>query len=380
MQKNTISFVIPCLNEAKTLPTVLQKIKNVIKNELQDREVEILISDNGSTDKSVEIALSFGANVSHCPKKGYGEALKNGLTKAKGSILIWADADDTYNFNESYKLIQKLESEKLDLVIGSRFHGKIHKGAMPFLHRYLGTPVLNFLINILFDFKKRRASDCNSGFRCIRKATFLKLNIKSGGMEFTTTMVVRALKQNAAIGTVPIDLHPDLKGRTPHLKTWRDGMRHLIQILAEAPLFFERLGILLFTVGWLLFLIGFFYSTLKIGAFSIFGIHTMMLLMLQPFIAVNFWGVGLLLSRKPNNKVSYLYKKVTQIQEDTLFYLFVINFFGILISILWFFNAWLSAGGSNIHFEKEVLFLINFWMCTSSVIIQILFYHIINKN
>ncbi|EMM70379.1 glycosyltransferase, group 2 family protein [Leptospira weilii str. 2006001855] len=176
MKKKNVTYVIPCLNEEKTLPLVLEKLVR-LKKELKQYNVEILVSDNGSEDKSVSIAKKYGAKVVHCKERGYGAALNFGITNASGEIVLFADADDTYDFLESPALLAEME-KGAEFVIGSRLDGSIHKGAMPFLHRYLGTPVINWIINLLYSKKGNRVKDANSGFRC-----FLKKNIWNGRLK-----------------------------------------------------------------------------------------------------------------------------------------------------------------------------------------------------
>lgn len=245
MKKPSVSFVIPCLNEEKTLPYVLEKLVKVKKDHSKEMEIEILVSDNGSTDRSIVIAKKFGVRVAPAKERGYGAALDSGIRNAKGDIIVFADADDTYDFLESPALIRKLVQGNYDMVIGSRLDGEIHKGAMPFLHRYLGTPVINWIINLLYS-KKFKIRDSNSGFRCFRKDKYLSWDIKSKGMEFASELLIKALIHDSKMEHVPVSLYPDKEGRIPHLKTWRDGMRHLLRILFYGPHLFERVGLSLF--------------------------------------------------------------------------------------------------------------------------------------
>lgn len=216
-----VSIIIPCLNEAATLPIVIDKaLKSFQRLHLKG---EVVISDNGSTDGSVKIAEKFGARVVHCPQKGYGNALRCGFKNAKGKYLIMGDADDSYDFARIDKFVDELK-KGADLVMGTRLRGTIHKGAMPWLHRYLGTPVLTFLINLFFGTK---ISDCNCGMRGLTKGSFEKLQMVSGGMEFASEMVIKAGLFKLIIKEIPIHFYRDKRGRKPHLKTWSDGWRHL---------------------------------------------------------------------------------------------------------------------------------------------------------
>lgn len=216
-----VSIIIPCLNEAATLPIVIEKALQSF--ERLRIKGEVVISDNGSTDGSVKVAEKFGARVVHCSHKGYGNALRCGFENAKGKYLIMGDADDSYNFLHIDRFIDELQNGA-DMVMGTRLKGTIHKGAMPPLHRYLGTPVLTFLINLFFGTK---ISDCNCGMRGLTKETFKKLHMSSGGMEFASEMVIKAGMLKLKIREIPIHFYPDKRGRKPHLKTWSDGWRHL---------------------------------------------------------------------------------------------------------------------------------------------------------
>lgn len=244
-----LSIVIPCLNESKTLPIVIAKSLASIKR-LNVRG-EVVVADNGSTDDSVAIAEKAGARVVHCPDKGYGNALRCGFTNAKGKFLIMGDADDSYNFSEIDDLVTYLR-EGYDLVIGTRLKGRIEKGAMPFLHRYVGTPILTRVLNILFG---TRITDCNCGMRGIKKSVIEKMALESPGMEFASEMIIRAGVMKIAIKEIPITLYKDKRDVAPHLHTWRDGWRHLKYMLLFSPTYlFMMPGLFLFLLGTLFML------------------------------------------------------------------------------------------------------------------------------
>ena len=244
------SIVIPCLNEEKTLPIVIKKALGSF--ERLKIKGEVVVSDNGSTDNSVKISEELGARVIHCPEKGYGNALRCGFTGAYGKYLIHGDADDSYDFSKIDGFVQYLR-KGYDMVIGTRIRGRIEKGAMPFLHRYLGTPVLTFVLNLFFG---TRISDCNCGMRGLTKKAFERMRLASGGMEFASEMVIKAGILKLKIKEIPITLYPDKRGRAPHLNTWRDGWRHLRFMLLYAPnSVFIWPGALLFAIGTLLILL-----------------------------------------------------------------------------------------------------------------------------
>ena len=222
-----LTVVIPCLNEEKTIATCVKKCQDSFQE--LGIEGEVLVSDNGSTDKSVEIATAAGARVTHCSEKGYGNALKHGFKEAFGEYILMGDADDSYDFLEIPLLFGKLD-ESVDMVIGSRLRGNIEKGAMPPLHRYLGTPVLTMVLNILYG---TRISDSQCGMRLMKKSSLDSITFKTTGMEFASELLVEFAKHKYKIVEVPISLHKDAEGRIPHLNPWRDGWRHLTYLIRE---------------------------------------------------------------------------------------------------------------------------------------------------
>jgi glycosyltransferase involved in cell wall biosynthesis len=228
--KPEVTFLIPCLNEELSLGVVIEEIQASFGN--RGLHFEILIADNGSTDKSIEIATQLGARVISVPVRGYGAALINGIKNAHAKYIIMGDADGSYTFGDSNLMIQKLR-EGQDLVMGDRFAGGIYPGAMPFLHKYLGNPVLSFIGRLFFGIKIR---DFHCGLRGFNRKSIEALNLSSTGMEFASEMVVQARKKNLKISEVPVTLKPDLRDRAPHLRTWSDGWRHLRFLLAQSPL------------------------------------------------------------------------------------------------------------------------------------------------
>jgi len=228
-QNPVVSFVIPCLNEAESLPTVIQEI--LVSNLVQEWSYEVVVADNGSTDGSQELAINLGARVVNVGIKGYGSALMGGILESKGKWIVMGDADGSYSFSEAEQMIHLLD-QGYDLVMGNRFEGGISPGAMPFLHRYLGNPVLSFLGRRLF---KSNVKDFHCGLRAFSKSQILSIGLNSKGMEFASEMLVKASKSKLKIGEVPVTLKPDLRSRSPHLRTWRDGWRHLRFLLAYSP-------------------------------------------------------------------------------------------------------------------------------------------------
>lgn len=356
--KKSVSFVVPCRNEQETLGLVLTKINKLCEDDFRDRQTEVIVCDNGSTDRSEEIAREHGSKVVHCERKGYGAALLCGIKETGCEVVVFADADDTYDFLETPKLVEKLE-EGFDLVIGSRMHGKIHKGAMPFLHRYLGTPVLNFFLNLLYATERTRISDCNSGFRCFLRSSFLSWAVKSEGMEFASEMLVKALKSNAKISHVPVSLYPDYAERAPHLERWRDGMRHLLQIFLDSPEFFFFVGCGLFIISWLIILLGLFFGPVQIGFATVLGLHSMMFGLLGSLFSITIWAVGLYLAVRIETRVK-TYRWLIELPEDKLFWCSAIL---TLVSVALFSVVviyWGIHGFRDLYIEKQTLVIVAF--------------------
>lgn len=220
---------MPCLDEAQTLAICIQKAKQFMS--ASGVAGEVLVADNGSSDGSQQIALSAGARVIHVPQRGYGAALIAGITQAHGRYVVMGDADDSYDFSDLSGFLGKLRAG-FDLVMGNRFQGGIAPGAMPPLHRYLGNPVLSWLGRTFFQVG---IGDFHCGLRGFSREAIMRLGLVSPGMEFATEMVAKAALANYAICEVPTTLRPDGRNRPPHLRTWRDGWRHLMFMLLFTP-------------------------------------------------------------------------------------------------------------------------------------------------
>ena len=241
-----LSIVIPCLNEAETLTVCIQNAHVGAQKTCGAGNYEVIVADNGSTDGSQEIARWENARLVNVPVRGYGAALMAGIQAAQGEYIIMGDADDSYDFREVAPFVEKLR-QGFDLVMGNRFQGGIRPGAMPFLHQYLGNPVLSFIGRLFF---KSPVSDFHCGLRGFRRDPILELNLRTTGMEFASEMVVKASLQKLRMTEVPTILYPDGRSRPSHLRTWRDGWRHLCFLLLYSPRWlFLYPGILLVTVG-----------------------------------------------------------------------------------------------------------------------------------
>ena len=224
-----LTVLLPCLDEARTVGTCVRKALEVCQ--LAGLQAEVVVADNGSHDGSPELARAAGARVVHVPRKGYGAALRAGIETARGRFIVMGDADDSYEFADIPAFVERLRSGD-ELVMGSRFRGTIHRGAMPFLHRVLGNPVLTWILNLFFG---AGVSDAHCGMRGFSREAIRRLSLHSMGMEFASEMVIRAAQERVRIGEVPTSLKPDGRGRRPHLRTWRDGWRHLRFMLLFSP-------------------------------------------------------------------------------------------------------------------------------------------------
>jgi glycosyltransferase involved in cell wall biosynthesis len=224
-----VSAVIPCLNEERTIGICISKALSAFSR--LGIQGEVVVGDNGSTDRSVDIAESLGARVVHQPVKGYGAAISAAAGAANGKYLIMADADDSYDWSQLDAFVGALETGA-ELVMGNRFAGGIEDGAMPPLHRYLGNPVLSFIARRLHGSEIR---DFHCGMRGCTRDAFQRMGARSPGMEFASEMVINAHRAGLRISEVPIKLYPDKRDRPPHLRSFRDGWRHLRLIIAHAP-------------------------------------------------------------------------------------------------------------------------------------------------
>lgn len=256
---------MPCLNEAETLAGCIVAAREGLAS--AGVEGEILVADNGSTDGSVEIAMTHGARVVRVPQRGYGNALRSGMAAAAGRFLVMGDADLSYDFSKIAPFLDKLRGGA-DLVMGCRMPGgggHIEPGAMPWKHRWIGNPVLTWIGRILF---KCPSHDFHCGLRALTKEAFEKMDLRTTGMEFASEMVIKASLRGLKIAEVPITLHKDGRSRPPHLRSWRDGWRHLRFMMLFSPKWLLLYpGLAALVVG------GGFFLRLLVGPIHMGGIH-----------------------------------------------------------------------------------------------------------
>jgi Glycosyl transferase family 2 len=224
-----LTILMPCLNEAATLGSCIGKARDFLQR--TGIEGEVLVADNGSDDGSRAVAERAGARIVHVAERGYGAALSGGIAAACGRYVIMGDADDSYDFGRLEPFVDKLR-QGYPLVMGNRFKGRIRRGAMPALHRYFGNPVLSFIGRLMFG---TRVGDFHCGLRGFDREAVRALDLRTRGMEFASELVVKAALAGWRIAEVPTTLHPDGRRRSPHLRSWRDGWRHLRFLLLFSP-------------------------------------------------------------------------------------------------------------------------------------------------
>jgi hypothetical protein len=224
-----LSIVMPCLDEAETLEACIQKAQRFLAT--SGVRGEIVVADNGSRDGSPAIAERMGARVVHVAERGYGAALHGGISAARGRWVVLGDADDSYDFSRLEPFLERLRAGDA-LVVGNRFQGGIRPGAMPPLHRYLGNPVLSWLGRLFF---RSPVGDFHCGLRALDRAAYERMAPTTSGMEYASELVIKATLAGLPISEVPIVLHPDGRSRPPHLRSWRDGWRHLRFMLLFSP-------------------------------------------------------------------------------------------------------------------------------------------------
>ena len=364
----TVSVVIPCLNEAKSLEFCVDKaITAFTKAGLQG---EVIVADNGSTDGSIEIAEAHGARVVRVPARGYGAALKAGIAAARGEYVIMGDADDSYDFSEVPNFVAKLR-QGYDMVMGNRFQGGIKPGAMPSLHKYFGNPGLSWLVNVLFG---AGVGDSYCGMRGFSRVLYDKLDLRSSGMEFALEFVIKASQIGARISEIPIILWPDKRGRPPHLRSFRDGWRSLRFMLMYAPNWLYLLpgGLFLFSglalVFWLL------PGPRRVTSRVTLDIHTMVFGVIFTLLGAQILSIGAFAkvfsyaARFDRGTIS-LKRSLKRITLETGLLVGGLIFLVGLMGCAWITWQWSSSGFGPLYAIRQVLF----WSMWLFLGIQIIF-------
>jgi glycosyltransferase involved in cell wall biosynthesis len=350
-----VSVVIPCLNEANSLAFCIDKAINAFRS--AGLQGEVIVADNGSSDGSVKIAESCGARVVHVAERGYGAALRLGISASLGSYVVMGDADDSYDFTAVPQFVAKLR-EGYDLVMGNRFRGGIKPGAMPLSHRYFGNPGLTALINLFF---RTGIGDGYCGMRGFTRELFDKLDVRSTGMEFALEMVIKAGQIGARITEIPIVLWPDKRGRPPHLRSFRDGWRSLRFMLMYTPnwlyilpgAFFLMVGLAL--VFWLL------PGPRAITARVALDIHTMIFGVIFTLIGAQILSIGAFAKlfsyaeRFDRGTVS-LKRALKRVTLESGLVLGGALFLVGLVGCGWVTWMWAASGFGELHQVRQVLF------------------------
>ena len=350
-----VSVVIPCLNEANSLGHCVDKAVKAFH--VAGLCGEVVVADNGSTDGSIQIAEEHGARVIRVEERGYGAALRAGIASARGPFIIMGDADDSYDFTEVPRFVEKLRDGN-DIVLGNRFRGEIKPGAMPPLHKYFGNPGLTALLNTLFH---ADIGDGYCGMRGFTRELYDRLDLRSSGMEFALEMVIKSAQIGACIAEIPIILWPDKRGRAPHLRSFRDGWRSLRFMLLYAPnwLFLLPGAALmlagLFLVSWLL------PGPRQISSQVTLDIHTMIFGVIFTLLGAQILSIGAFAKvfsyaeRFDRRSVSLrrMLKRVT-LEKGLLLggALFLVGFAG----CAWVSWQWAASGFGPLHEIRQVLF------------------------
>ncbi len=338
---------------------------------------EIVVADNGSTDSSREIALAKGCRVIPVAQRGYGAALRAGIDASFGNYVMFADSDDTYLYRDASRLYAAAREQNADMAIASRMMGRIAPGAMPFLHRWAGTPVLTWLINRLFN---GRLSDCNSGFRCIRKSAYETWKIRSNGMEFASELLIKALKCGAKSVEISSGLRKGPEGRVAHLRTWRDGMRHLLFIFSEKPGLFEILGFTILLLATILQITAFITGPISVaGIFHIFDMHTQALLLLSGIFGAQFYLFGCMLYLQSKDKPMSLTRKLIYLDEGVLFFTLLATVGGCLGLAGYIGAQWSLSGFSNLNLAHNLLFWCHILALFVTFSVGLLGLHVLKK-
>ncbi|MBR0395223.1 MAG: glycosyltransferase family 2 protein [Clostridiales bacterium] len=354
-----LTILMPCLNEAETLAICIRKAKKFLSENNIDGEV--LISDNGSTDGSQDIAKAEGARVVSTDIKGYGSALINGTKNAYGKYVIMGDADDSYDFLHLMPFVEKLR-EGYDLVMGDRFAGGIEEGAMPWSHKYIGNPVLSFIGRLFY---KSKIRDFHCGLRGYNRESMLNLHLQTTGMEYASEMVVKSELNGLKIAEVPTTLSKDGRSRPPHLRSFRDGWRHLKFLLMYAP-------------NWLLLYPGFIFlilglvlgGTIVVDKITInninFSIHTLLYCACLIIIGLSILQMYLIVKAYAYNH-NFLPKKQTdwnhKIREDRIIAIGAgIVILGIVLSIIAV-ETWKASSMGDLNAEQTMRIVIPAVLC-----------------
>jgi glycosyltransferase involved in cell wall biosynthesis len=363
-----VSVVIPCLNEANSIGICVGKAMQAFR--AAGLRGEVVVADNGSTDGSVEIAEKLGARVVQVAQRGYGSALRAGIAASRGGFIIMGDADDSYDFSEVPRFVE-MWRQGYEVVMGNRFRGEIKRGAMPWHHKYIGNPALSTVLNLFFH---AGIGDSHCGMRGFTRAVYDRMDLRSTGMEFASEFVIKAAQLRAKVAEIPITLWPDKRGRPPHLRSFRDGWRHLRFMLLYAP-------------NWLFLLPG--ASLVAAGLFLVFwllpgprvvtprvtlDVHTMIFGVIFTLLGVQILSIGAFAKvfsyaeRFDRGNVS-LKRLLTHVTLESGLLLGAGLFLTGFAGCAWVVWGWVSSGFGPLQEVRQVLF----WSMWLFIGIQVIF-------
>jgi glycosyltransferase involved in cell wall biosynthesis len=367
---------MPCLNEEETIGICVEKaLEGIARTGLPG---EVIVSDNGSEDRSIEIAGRLGARVINAPKRGYGNAYLAGFAAARGEYIVMGDSDDTYDFREVGSLIKPLQ-EGQEYVMGSRFAGKILPGAMPWLHQYIGNPVLTWILNRMFGLK---ASDCHTGYRAFTREAYEKMRLRTTGMEFASEMVINAAKAKLKVAEVPIIYYP--RGGESKLRSFRDGWRHLRFMLMYSPdhLFLIPGGIL-FVVG-LIGLLALLPGPLTIGghliSFHFMFVAALLVLLGFQVLLTGFYAKAYAYTHRfaPDDRMIQLFYRYFSLEKWILVGLAIFAIgLGFDIYIL---VKWINQGFKNLNEIRPALVALTLMVIGGQLVFSSFLLSILNIN
>lgn len=369
-----VTFVFPCLNEAASLETCIDQVSQCLSEAGLDYEV--LIADNGSTDGSQEIANLRGCRVVTISERGYGAALRAGIEASRAPYVMYADSDNTYLYEDAARLYELTVHEQADMAVASRLLGTIQPRAMPFLHRYFGTPILTGLINLLFD---GRLSDCNSGFRCLKKSEYMAWGIRSSGMEFASELLIKSLKSRARIVELSSGLRCGPANRTAHLRTWRDGMRHLLFIFSEKPALFEWAGLICLALSSALQLSALLLGPVAIGPMNLLDLHSQAVFLVAGVIGAQLYIFGCSLFLRSSDKPLGLTRSMIQLDEGILFFCLA-GTLGVCLALVTALGLyWAASGFQGLHQVRHLLGVAHFDLVSITCALGLLSIHTLKK-
>ncbi len=356
-----VSVVIPCLNEVNSLAMCVDKALGAFRT--AGLKGEVVVADNGSTDGSQELARSHGARVVPASQRGYGAALRAGILAARGKFIVMGDADDSYDFGEVPKFVSKWK-EGYEVVMGNRFRGGIKPGAMPWHHKYIGNPGLTGVLNLFF---RTGIGDSHCGMRGFTRDVFIRMDMRSTGMEFASEFVIKASQLGAKITEVPVTLWPDKRGRPPHLRSFPDGWRHLRFMLMYAPnwlFLFPGATLMLLGLALVFWLLP---GPRHINERVVIDLHTMVFgviftLMGAQLIAVGFFAKAFSYAERFDRNPISLKRMLRHVQLEHGLVLGGVLFLAGFLGCAWITGRWAASGFGPLDSGLRAVLFWSMWM------------------